>query len=629
MEREEYLTAFRRGELSEGWRFFGAHREGELWRFRVWAPNARAVSVVGEFNGWNADTDPMMGQDGIWEAWLPGPRAGQLYQYAILGCDGVLRYKTDPYAFAAELRPGTAGRLAEERDFPWGDERFRRERREVYGGPLNIYEVHLGSWRRREDGGFLSYRELGEQLADYVRDMGYNAVELLPVTEHPLDESWGYQCTGYFAPTSRFGTPEDFRWLVDHLHRRGIAVLLDWVPSHFCKDAHGLISFDGSPCYEYGDPNKMEHAGWGTRAFDLGRGEVVSFLLSSARFWLEEYHIDGLRVDAVASMLYLDYGRGPGQWTPNLYGGRENLEAVDFLRRLNTMAFSVDPRVLMIAEESTAWPMVSRPAEMGGLGFNLKWNMGWMNDICHYLKMDPWFRQFHHKDITFSLMYAFSENFILPISHDEVVYMKGSLVNKMPGDYPQQLRCLRGFYCYFLAHPGKKLLFMGAEIGQWHEWNSAAQLDWYLLDQERNRQVRDFFREANRFYRRTAALWEIDFDWAGFEWLVADDNHNNVAVFLRRDKRGRELLCAVNFSPNAYQGYRVGVTAREEFVPVLNSDDVRFGGSGFGDTEPVAVERVPSHGREQSLCIRIPPFGGVFYQGRGRLPQGKRKGAEA
>ena len=629
MEREEYLTAFRRGELSEGWRFFGAHREGELWRFRVWAPNARAVSVVGEFNGWNADTDPMMGQDGIWEAWLPGPRAGQLYQYAVLGCDGVLRYKTDPYAFAAELRPGTAGRLTEERDFPWRDERFRRERREVYGGPLNIYEVHLGSWRRREDGGFLSYRELGEQLADYVCDMGYTAVELLPVTEHPLDESWGYQCTGYFAPTSRFGTPEDFRWLVDHLHRKGIAVLLDWVPSHFCKDAHGLISFDGSPCYEYGDPNKMEHAGWGTRAFDLGRGEVVSFLLSSARFWLEEYHIDGLRVDAVASMLYLDYGRGPGQWTPNLYGGRENLEAVDFLRRLNTMAFSVDPRVLMIAEESTAWPMVSRPAEMGGLGFNLKWNMGWMNDICHYLKMDPWFRQFHHKDITFSLMYAFSENFILPISHDEVVYMKGSLVNKMPGDYPQQLRCLRGFYCYFLAHPGKKLLFMGAEIGQWHEWNSAAQLDWYLLDQERNRQVRDFFREANRFYRRTAALWEIDFDWAGFEWLVADDNHNNVAVFLRRDKRGRELLCAVNFSPNAYQGYRVGVTAREEFVPVLNSDDVRFGGGGFGDTEPVAVERVPSHGREQSLCIRIPPFGGVFYQGRGRLPRRKRKGAEA
>ena len=585
--------------------------------------------MVGEFNGWNADADPMMGQDGIWEAWLPGPRASQLYQYAILGCDGVLRYKTDPYAFAAELRPGTAGRLTEESDFPWGDGRFRRERRTVYGGPLNIYEVHLGSWRRREDGGFLSYRELGEQLADYVRQMGYTAVELLPVTEHPLDESWGYQCTGYFAPTSRFGTPEDFRWFVDHLHRRGIAVLLDWVPSHFCKDAHGLISFDGSPCYEYGDPKKMEKAGWSTRAFDLGRGEVVSFLLSSARFWLEEYHIDGLRVDAVASMLYLDYGRGPGQWTPNLYGGRENLEAVDFLRRLNTMAFSVDPRVLMIAEESTAWPMVSRPAEMGGLGFNLKWNMGWMNDICHYLKMDPWFRQFHHKDITFSLMYAFSENFILPISHDEVVYMKGSLVNKMPGDYPQQPQCLRGFYCYFLAHPGKKLLFMGAEIGQWHEWNSAAQPDWYLLDQERNRQVRDFFREANRFYRRTAALWEIDFDWAGFEWLVADDNHNNVAVFLRRDKRGRELLCAVNFSPNAYQGYRVGVTAREEFVPVLNSDDVRFGGSGFGDTEPVAVERVPSHGREQSLCIRIPPFGGVFYQGRGRLPRRKRKGAEA
>ena len=442
MEYGERLAAFRRGELSEGWRFFGAHREGEGWRFRVWAPMAQRVSVVGEFNGWDVEAAPMAGADGIWEAWVSGPEAGQLYKFAVWGRDGQLRYKTDPYAFWAEVRPGTAGRLTEESAFPWGDGRYRRERRAVYGGPLNIYEVHLGSWRRHEDGSFLSYRELGEQLAEYVRDLGYTAVELLPVTEHPLDESWGYQCTGYFAPTSRFGTPEDFRWFVDHLHRKGIAVILDWVPSHFCKDAHGLIDFDGGPCYEYADPNKMEHAGWGTRAFDFGRGEVVSFLLSSARYWLEEFHIDGLRVDAVASMLYLDYGRGPGQWTPNIHGGRENLEAVDFLRRLNTMAFAFDPGVLMIAEESTAWPMVSRPAEMGGLGFNLKWNMGWMNDICHYLKMDPWFRQFHHKDITFSLMYAFSENFILPISHDEVVYMKGSLVNKMPGDYPQQLQCL-------------------------------------------------------------------------------------------------------------------------------------------------------------------------------------------
>ena len=629
MEYSERLAAFRRGELSEGWRVFGAHREGEGWHFRLWAPRAQRVSVVGEFNGWDPDAAPMEGKDGIWETWLSAPEAGQLYKFAVLGCDGQLRYKTDPYAFAAEVRPGTAGRLTEESAFPWGDGRYRRERRAVYGGPLNIYEVHLGSWRRHEDGSFLSYRELGEQLAEYVKDLGYTAVELLPVTEHPLDESWGYQCTGYFAPTSRFGPPEDFRWFVDHLHRKGIAVILDWVPSHFCKDAHGLINFDGGPCYEYGDPNKREHAGWGTRAFDLGRGEVVSFLLSSARYWLEEFHIDGLRVDAVASMLYLDYGRGPGQWTPNIHGGRENLEAVDFLRRLNTMAFAFDPGVLMIAEESTAWPMVSRPAEMGGLGFNLKWNMGWMNDICHYLKMDPWFRQFHHKDITFSLMYAFSENFVLPLSHDEVVYMKGSLVNKMPGDYPQQLQCLRGFYCYFLAHPGKKLLFMGPEIGQWHEWNDAGQLDWYLLEQERNRQVQDFFREANRFYKRTTALWEIDFDWAGFEWLVADDNHNNVAVFLRKDKRGRELLCAVNFSPNACEGCRVGVPGKREFVPVFNSDDVRFGGGGFGDTEQVPVERVPSHGREQSLCIKIPPFGGVFYQGRGRLPQGKRKGAEA
>jgi 1,4-alpha-glucan branching enzyme len=402
-------------------------------------------------------------------------------------------------------------------------------------------------------------------------------------------------------------------------------VLLDWVPAHFCKDEQGLYQFDGTCCYEYADPRKWEHASWGTRVFDYGRSEVVSFLCSSARFWLEEYHIDGLRVDAVASMLYLDYDRQGGAWAPNIHGGRENLEAIEFLRTLNRTAFAADPDVLMIAEESTAWPLVTRPAEQGGLGFNLKWNMGWMNDMCHYLKLDPWFRQDHHRDITFSMMYAFSENFVLPISHDEVVHMKGSLVGKMPGDYENQLRCLRGFYAYLLAHPGKKLMFMGPELGQWHEWDAAGQLDWYLLDNEANRRTLQFFRDANAFYRRTAPLWEIDFDWAGFEWLVSDDNHNNVVVFLRRDKKGRELLCAVNFSPNAYENYRVGVPARRTFVPVFSTDDPLYGGGGFCDTEPVAVEAVPSHGKEHSLVLRIPPFGGIFLRGAGIFPKTKKK----
>ena len=620
MEYGERLAAFRRGELSEGWRFFGAHREGEGWRFRVWAPMAQRVSVVGEFNGWDPAADPMEARDGIWEALLPTPRPGQLYKFAVLGCDGQLRYKTDPYAREAELRPGTAGRLTEEAPFPWGDGRFRRERRAVYGAPLNIYELHLGSWRRHEDGSFLTYRELGEQLADYVCDLGYTAVELLPVTEHPLDESWGYQCTGYFAPTSRFGTPEDFMWFVDHMHANGIPVILDWVPAHFCKDEQGLYEFDGACCYEYEDPKKREHAGWGTRVFDYGRPEVVSFLLSSARFWLEMYHIDGLRVDAVASMLYLDYDRKDGEWTPNRNGGKENLEAIEFLRSLNRTAFAADPNVLMIAEESTAWPLVTRPPEAGGLGFNLKWNMGWMNDMCHYLKLDPYFRQYHHKDITFSMMYAFSENYVLPISHDEVVHMKGSLVGKMPGDYENQLRSLRGFYAYLLAHPGKKLMFMGPEIGQWHEWDANGQLDWYLLDQEPNRQTLAFFRAANRFYQKSPELWQIDFDWRGFEWLVPDDNHNNVVVFLRRDERGRDLLCAVNFSPNRYEGYRVGVPAHRKYTEVFNTDAPEFGGGGWGNGEPVPVERVGSHGKEFSVQLRIPPFGGVFLRGEGKTP---------
>ncbi len=626
MAKSGRASDFHGGSLTDGWRWFGAHpareREQDGWRFRVWAPHAAAVSVVGEFNGWDISAAPLERDGEIWSGFIPGLAGYTSYKYAVTGPDGQVRYKADPYGFHTETRPATASKLYDIEGFRWTDGAFREKKgaHPVYSSPLNIYEVHLGSWRRTAEGGFYDYRTIARELAAYVKDLGYNAVELLPVTEHPLDDSWGYQCTGYFAPTPRYGTPEDFMWFVDHMHKSGIQVILDWVPAHFCKDEQGLYEFDGACCYEYEDPKKREHAGWGTRVFDYGRPEVVSFLLSSARFWLEMYHIDGLRVDAVASMLYLDYDRKDGEWTPNRNGGKENLEAIEFLRSLNRTAFAADPNVLMIAEESTAWPLVTRPPEAGGLGFNLKWNMGWMNDMCHYLKLDPYFRQYHHKDITFSMMYAFSENYVLPISHDEVVHMKGSLVGKMPGDYENQLRSLRGFYAYLLAHPGKKLMFMGPEIGQWHEWDANGQLDWYLLDQEPNRQTLAFFRAANRFYQRSPELWQIDFDWRGFEWLVPDDNHNNVVVFLRRDERGRDLLCAVNFSPNRYEGYRVGVPAHRKYTEVFNTDAPEFGGGGWGNGEPVPVERVGSHGKEFSVQLRIPPFGGVFLRGEGKTP---------
>ena len=636
MEEKQWVQAFHSGGLAEGWRYFGAHphrRDGEEgWLFRVWAPHARAVSVVGEFNDWDGGAHPLTRAGAVWEGFVPGLARYETYKFAVTGQDGTVRFKCDPYGFHTETRPGTASKLYELTPFPWSDDAFRQARRErlVYDRPMNTYEVHLGSWRKRENGDFYDYRSLADELAPYVQDLGYTDIELLPVTEHPLDDSWGYQCTGYFAPTSRFGTPDDFKYFVDKMHACGIGVILNWVPAHFCKDAQGLYEFDGACCYEYQDPNKREHAGWGTRVFDYGKPEVVSFLLSSALFWLEEYHIDGLRVDAVASMLYLDYGRQGGAWTPNRHGGRENLEAIDFLRRLNETAFAHDPGVVMVAEESTAWPLVTKPTDVGGLGFNLKWNMGWMNDMCHYLKLDPYFRQHNHKDITFSMVYAFSENYVLPMSHDEVVHMKGSLVGKMPGDYPTQLQALRGFYAYLLAHPGKKLMFMGAELGQWHEWDFATQLDWYLLEKEENRQIFDFFRDANRFYLDHAPLWEVDFDWTGFEWLVSDDNSNNVVVFLRRDKAGNELLCAVNFSPLPYEGYRFGVPPRRTYHEVFNTDDPAFGGEGFGNEKPLYVSGKPSHGKENSIAIRIPPFGAVFLEGKGafRRPPARGKSRE-
>lgn len=624
-------AAFYGGTNSEAYRYLGAHRTRRAGKdgyvFRVWAPNAAYVSVVGDFCAWNGYDHPMTrNADGFWECFVAGLKRYDTYKFAVTSQRGDTVLKTDPYAFHAETRPGTAGKLYDLGGYRWGDDEWRKNRAKapIDRAPLNIYEVHLGSWRRRENGDFYDYRTLAHELADYVLDLGYNCVELMPVTEYPLDDSWGYQCTGYFAATSRYGTPKDFMYFVDHLHRKGISVLLDWVPAHFCKDEHGLIDFDGTSCYEYADPNKREHEGWGTRVFDYGRGEVKSFLLSSAAFWLREFHLDGLRVDAVASMLYLDYGRENGRWTPNKDGGHENLEAIDFLRALNETAFSVDPNVLMVAEESTAWPLVTRPAKDGGLGFNLKWNMGWMNDMCHYLKLDPWFRQFHHKDITFSLMYAFSENFVLPISHDEVVHMKGSLRGKMPGDNWQQLAGVRAFTAYLLAHPGKKLTFMGAELGQWHEWDFASQLDWYLLENQENQQTQQFFKDINRFYLSQSPLWSIDFSWEGFEWLVADDNCNNVVVFVRRDREGRELIAAVNFSPVGQAEYRFGVPPKKTYREVFTTDLAAYGGTGdWCNEEPIETEGIPSHGKPCSLCVKIPPLGAAFFSGEGEWHEEK------
>ena len=615
----------RRGTWDCAYEYYGAHPCQGGWVFRVWAPQARHVALSGDFNGWQRWD--MRLEDGTWE--LTVENAGQFdgYQYVVTQCDGREVWKTDPYGFHQETRPSTNSKLYDIGGYAWHDEKWRqrREGTRPAEGYVNIYEVHLGSWRRTEDGQVMNYRDIADQLAAYVRDMGYNYVELLPVTEYPLDDSWGYQCVGYFAPTSRYGTPHDFMYLVDRLHRSGIGVILDWVPAHFCKDSHGLIQFDGSCLYEYGDPLKWEHESWGTRVFDFGKPEVCSFLLSSAAYWLREYHIDGLRVDAVASMLYLDYDRQ--QWRPNQHGGKENLEAIEFLRQLNRTAFAIDGAALMVAEESTAWPMVTYPPEEGGLGFNLKWNMGWMNDVCHYLKMDPFFRQHHHRDVTFSMVYAFSENFVLPVSHDEVVHMKGSLRGKMPGDKWQQLAGVRGFYAYMLCHPGKVLTFMGTELAQWHEWDFRKGLDWYLLEEEEDcRRTHACIRALNRFYKSHRALWENDRNWEGFQWLVADDNCNNVLVFRRIARDGRSLIAVINFSPVALEGYRFGVPPKARYEEVFNTDDAQWGGSGVTNPEPIVTEAIRSHQEEQSIAVRVPPLGAVILQGKGKYvrPTGGR-----
>lgn len=616
------------------WEQMGSHPDTvdglDGWRFRVWAPNAAKVCLMGDFNNWDPNALPMVPQEGgIWELFVPGLKQFDTYRYAVHTADGQALAKADPYAFHAEFRPDTASKCYDLTGYPWGDRAWIswRKRHAAYDQPMNIYEVHLGSWRRGDGGKFLSYREIAQWLIPYVKQMGYTHVEFLPVTEHPLDDSWGYQCTGYFAATSRFGTPHDFMYLVDELHKAGIGVILDWVPGHFPKDEFGLFEFDGAPLYEYSDPLKREHPDWGTRIFDYNKKEVQDFLISSALFWLEEYHIDGLRVDAVASMLYLDYSRKEGEWEPNAKGGRENLEAEAFLKRLNSTVRAEHPDVLMIAEESTAWPKVSYPVDEGGLGFHMKWNMGWMNDMCRYIKIDPIFRRYHHKDITFSLMYAFDEHFVLPMSHDEVVHMKGSFLNKMPGTNVQKYAGVRAFYTYMLTHPGKKLTMMGCEFGQWNEWHFEHSLDWHLLDQqdedgEAHRRLQTFFKAANALYLQQAPLWQQDDSWDGFAWIEPDAADENLILFRRMDKRGRELLVAVNFAPVFRKGYRVGVPRAGRYEEVFNTDRIEFGGEGHANL-PMKSEYIPCHSFAQSIPVDIPPMGAVILNCTRKYPPRK------
>jgi 1,4-alpha-glucan branching enzyme len=618
---DDDLYLFNEGSHVRAYGKLGAHSvEGGTW-FAVWAPNAEWVSVIGEFNGWEADRHPLepRGSSGIWEGFVPGVGPGALYKYRIRSrYGGYTVDKADPFAFCTETPPGTAS-LVWDLVYPWGDAAWMEGRgaHNALEAPIAIYEVHLGSWRRREDGGFLTYRELAPQLASYVREMGFTHVEFLPVMEHPYYGSWGYQVTGYFAPTSRYGTPQDFMYLVDVLHQSGIGVILDWVPSHFATDGHGLVFFDGTHLYEHADPRKGWHPDWGSAIFNYGRHEVRSFLLSSALFWLDRYHADGLRVDAVASMLYLDYSRKEGEWVPNEYGGRENLEAIAFLRRLNEEVYRHYPDVQTVAEESTAWPMVSRPTWMGGLGFGFKWDMGWMHDTLKYLARDPVHRKYHHDELTFRMLYAFTENFVLPLSHDEVVYGKRSLLEKMPGDEWQKFANLRLLYGYLYGQPGKKLLFMGSEFAQRREWDHEASLDWHLLSDPRHRGVQRWVQDLNHLYRREPALHELDCAPEGFEWVVPDDRDQSVLVFLRKDRSGRMVLVACNFTPVPRSPYRVGVPRAGFWREVLNGDAHPYGGSGWGNYGGVHAEPIPSHGRPYSIDLTLPPLAAVFLRWEG------------
>jgi 1,4-alpha-glucan branching enzyme len=601
--------------------------------FVLWAPHALSVSVIGDCNDWQHGANPMhlRHQDlGVWECFVPGVRAGALYKYAIVSrFNNYAIEKSDPYGFAAELRPKTASIVTDIHQHQWHDENWMqvRAQHQQLSSPLSIYEVHLESWRHvperhvegaSEEDRFMTYRELAHALAPYVKDLGFTHVELLPMSEYPFDGSWGYQVTGYYAPTHRFGTPKDFQYFVDYLHQAGIGILLDWVPAHFPKDGHALSYFDGTHLYEYADPRKGEHKEWGTYVFDYGRSEVRNFLVANALFWLREYHIDGLRVDAVASMLYLDYLRQPGEWLPNRYGGREHLEAIEVLRQLNEAVSAQQPGTLTIAEESTAWPLISRPTSVGGLGFSMKWNMGWMHDMLDYMHLDPISRRSHHHNITFSLMYAYSENFVLPLSHDEVVYLKGSLLTKMPGDLWQRFANLRAFYGYMWGHPGKKLLFMGGEFGQWREWNFTQSLDWHLLEppsDPHHAQLRNFVRDLNLLYLQEPALSELDADPAGFAWIDVHDSDKSVVSFLRRSHKEEETLVFVcNFTSVPHHGYRLGVPHAGDYDEVITSDAARYGGSGLENTKLLPSSPTSWQSYPHSLLLTLPPLSTVILK---------------
>ena len=620
-ENDIPLYLFHEGSNSNAYEYFGSHRKNKnTVVFRVWAPDAKNVSVTGDFNDWSETENPMKqlkNSGGVWEAEIKNIKPYDMYKYCITAADGRTLMKCDPYGFHMETRPGTATKYYEIDDcYEWHDEKWveGRNGKNIYESPVNIYEIHAGSWKQYDDGNFYSYRALADALVPYVKKMGYTHIEFMPLTEYPFDGSWGYQVTGYFAATSRYGEPNDLMYLVDKCHENGIGVILDWVPAHFPKDANGLYEFDGGPLYEYSDPRKGEHYGWGTRVFDFGKNEVRSFLMSSASFWLKKYHLDGIRIDAVASMLYLDYDRKDGEWVPNKNGGNENLEAVEFLQKLNENIFRDFPYAMMIAEESTSWPMVTKPVFSGGLGFNFKWNMGWMNDILRYFSLDGFFRKYNHDCITFSMFYAFSENFVLPISHDEVVHGKKSLIDKMPGSYDEKFAGVRAFLGYMMAHPGKKLMFMGQEFGQFIEWNYEKGLDWLLLDYPKHRALQNYFKKINEFYKANPAFWQIDYSWEGFSWISSDDKDNSVIAFRRIDEKGKEIIVVCNFTNVERCDYRIGIPKKGAYKIVFNSDDVDFGGEGKGNKGKLKTESINMHGFEQSISLDLPPMSAIYIK---------------
>ena len=617
MKKETEIYLFHQGTYYHSYNLLGCHFDtfnkvkGAF--FRVWAPNAKGINVVGDFNNWDLGKNPLkkIANSQIWEVFVPNVQEGQNYKFAVTTKDDRLLWKADPYAVYSETNGKTASITRKLDGYVWQDDKFveKRKNKDHYSSPMNVYEVNLCSWQRKENGDYLTYREYADKLVPYVKEMGYTHIELMPLTEYPFDGSWGYQVTGYFSITSRFGTPQDFMYFVDKCHQNNISVILDWVPAHFPKDEHGLVEWDGQCLYENQGLDRQEYKSWGTRRFDFGREEVQSFLISSAMFLFDKFHIDGLRCDAIASMLYLDYDKEDGDWVPNSYGGKENLEAITFLQKLNSSVFKEYPYALMIAEESTAWPLVTKPTYVGGLGFNYKWNIGWMNDCLEYVAMDPFFRKDNHTKLTFSMFYAFSENFILPISHDEVVHGKKSLLDKMNGDYEQKFACDRTFMAYMMAHPGKKLHFMGNEFGQFKEWDYGSGLDFLLLDYEKHKKLKDFVQELNYFYKQNSELYEIDFSWDGFRWIVADDCSQNILVFARKNKKGEELICVMNFSPVDRFDYGIEVE-KGTYEEVFNSNLEKFGGNGKSN----GTKKTNNTYGKNMLHIEIPAYTALFFK---------------